>query len=102
MRILAPPPLSFQLAEVSALDKLPARPEDHAGQIGGWRQMDGLSGRQRQVLVLVGHGFSNKAIAHALGISEATVKQHLTAIMRRLGVTGRTEAALRIPPPPKA
>lgn len=64
--------------------------------------MDGLSERQRQVLALVGRGLSNKAIAHALGISEATVKQHLTAIMRRLGVTGRTEAALRIPPPPKA
>ena len=57
-----------------------------------------LTPRQRQILVMVGAGQSNKAIAFALGLSEATVKEHLTAIMRRLGVATRTEAALRLPP----
>ena len=60
---------------------------------------DRLTGRQRQILALVGQGLSNKAIAFALGIAEATVKEHLTAIMRRLGVATRTEAALRATPP---
>ena len=59
-----------------------------------------LTPRQRQVLVMVGAGHSNKAIAFALGVSEATVKEHLTAIMRRLGVVTRTEAALHLPPSP--
>ncbi|WP_084506473.1 response regulator transcription factor [Geminicoccus roseus] len=58
-----------------------------------------LTARQRQVLALVRQGLSNKAIAHALGIAEATVKEHLSAIMQRLGVATRTEAALRAPPP---
>jgi len=56
---------------------------------------DRLTERQQQILALVGQGLSNKGIAYALGITEATVKEHLTAIMRRLGVATRTEAALR-------
>lgn len=53
-----------------------------------------LSPRQRQVLELIGMGRPNKLIAHELGISENTVKAHLRQIMKRLGVTNRTEAAL--------
>ncbi len=53
-----------------------------------------LSPRQRQVLDLIGRGRPNKLIAHELGISENTVKAHLRQIMKRLGVTNRTEAAL--------
>ncbi len=53
-----------------------------------------LSPRQRQVLELIGRGRPNKLIAHELGISENTVKAHLRQIMKRLGVTNRTEAAL--------
>jgi DNA-binding NarL/FixJ family response regulator len=58
-----------------------------------------LTARQHQILDLVGQGHSNKAIAFALGISEATVKEHLTIIMRRLRVSSRTEAALRTSTP---
>jgi DNA-binding NarL/FixJ family response regulator len=54
-----------------------------------------LSERQQQVLALIADGWPNKTIAHALGISEATVKSHVTVLMRRLGVCSRTEAALR-------
>jgi DNA-binding NarL/FixJ family response regulator len=58
------------------------------------RPTDELSGRERQVLVLVGTGIPNKQIARRLGISEKTVKVHLTNIFRRIGVEDRTQAAL--------
>jgi DNA-binding NarL/FixJ family response regulator len=53
-----------------------------------------LSERQRTILVLVAEGKQNKHIARALGISEKTVKAHLTSIYQALGVTDRTQAAL--------
>jgi DNA-binding NarL/FixJ family response regulator len=56
-----------------------------------------LTARQRQIHELVVKGLSNKAIAHVLGIQESTVKAHVTALMRRLGVISRTEATLQHP-----
>jgi DNA-binding NarL/FixJ family response regulator len=53
-----------------------------------------LSDREREVLVLLGRGQSNKAIARTLDIAEKTVKAHLTSAFRRIGVTNRVEAAL--------
>jgi DNA-binding NarL/FixJ family response regulator len=53
-----------------------------------------LSGREREVLVLVAEGSANKQIARRLGISEKTVKGHLTNIFHALGVGDRTQAAL--------
>ena len=53
-----------------------------------------LSDREREVLVLVGAGLANKQIASRLGISEKTVKGHLSRIFQALGVTDRTQAAL--------
>lgn len=55
---------------------------------------DALPRRQREVLALVARGLSNRAIAAELGVAEKTVKNHLTGIMRTLGVTSRTQAAL--------
>jgi DNA-binding NarL/FixJ family response regulator len=55
---------------------------------------DQLSDREREVLVLVADGLANKQIARHLGISERTVKAHLTSIFQRIGVTDRTQAAL--------
>ncbi len=54
----------------------------------------GLTPMQLKVLLAVLDGQLNKQIAHALGISEATVKAHMTAIMRKLDVNNRTQAAL--------
>jgi DNA-binding NarL/FixJ family response regulator len=54
----------------------------------------GLTSREQEVLALVGEGKANKQIARALGISERTVKAHLTSIFSRLGVADRTQAAL--------
>ena len=53
-----------------------------------------LTPREREVLAQVGSGLSNKVIAIRLGISEATVKAHLTRIYQQIGVTDRTQAAL--------
>lgn len=55
----------------------------------------GLTGRQRQVLGLLATGSSNKVISAELGISEATVKLHVHHILRALGVSNRTAAALK-------
>ena len=54
----------------------------------------GLSQRELEVLGLVGDGLPNKLIARRLGVSEKTVKAHLTNVFRRIGVTDRTQAAL--------
>jgi DNA-binding NarL/FixJ family response regulator len=53
-----------------------------------------LTEREREVLALVGAGLPNKLIARRLGISEKTVKAHLTSVFRHLGVFDRTQAAL--------
>ena len=53
-----------------------------------------LTDRERQVLDLVRQGLANKQIARRLGISERTVKAHLTSVYSSLGVSDRTQAAL--------
>lgn len=53
-----------------------------------------LSPREREVLSLMAHGKSNKEIARTLGITEATVKCHVSVILMRLGVTDRTQAVI--------
>ncbi len=53
-----------------------------------------LSSRETEVLLLVSDGMPNKLIARRLGISESTVKAHLTSVFSQLGVTDRTQAAL--------
>jgi DNA-binding NarL/FixJ family response regulator len=58
------------------------------------RHRERLTDRERQVLTLVSQGLANKAIARRLGVSEKTVKSHLTTVFARIGVTDRTQAAL--------
>jgi two-component system, NarL family, nitrate/nitrite response regulator NarL len=53
-----------------------------------------LTTRQRAVLELLGRGETNKAIARRLGLREGTVKAHMRQIIRKLGVTNRTEVAV--------
>ena len=58
------------------------------------REVASLTPTQLKVLLAVLEGQLNKQIAHTLGIAEATVKAHMTAIMRKLDVKNRTQAAL--------
>jgi DNA-binding NarL/FixJ family response regulator len=53
-----------------------------------------LSAREREVLALVTSGLPNKSIGRRLGITERTVKAHLTRIYQQLGVRDRTQAAM--------
>jgi DNA-binding NarL/FixJ family response regulator len=53
-----------------------------------------LSQREREVLELVSKGLANKQVGRRLGITERTVKAHLTNVFARIGVTDRTQAAL--------
>jgi DNA-binding NarL/FixJ family response regulator len=53
-----------------------------------------LTPRQHEVLALIADGHSNKEIAHRIGTSEGTVKAHITAIMRVLGVRNRVQLLL--------
>jgi DNA-binding CsgD family transcriptional regulator len=56
--------------------------------------IDSLTPRERQVLMLLSHAADNREISRRLGIAERTVKAHLTNLMAKIKVTGRTEAAL--------
>ncbi len=53
-----------------------------------------LTDKQKEVLDLVARGLSNRLIARQMGISEKTVKTHLTAVYAALGVSDRLQAAL--------
>jgi DNA-binding NarL/FixJ family response regulator len=53
-----------------------------------------LSPREMEILELICQGASNKSIARQLGISYQTVKNHVTAVLQKLGVKDRTQAVL--------
>nr|WP_315473494.1 response regulator [uncultured Rhodoferax sp.] len=53
-----------------------------------------LSAREREILLLVAHGDSNKLIARQLDIAEATVKVHVQGILRKLQLSSRVQAAV--------
>ncbi len=57
-------------------------------------QVAALTPQQFRVMTMIAEGLLNKQIAWELGVSEATVKAHMTAIMRKLGVNNRTQVAL--------
>jgi DNA-binding NarL/FixJ family response regulator len=75
------------LAPKAAAELLASRAERPIGDVE-------LTARERDVLQLVIAGDANKQIARKLGISEKTVKGHLTNLFQRIGVQDRTQAAL--------
>ncbi|GAA2060681.1 LuxR C-terminal-related transcriptional regulator [Streptomyces carpaticus] len=70
----------------------------HAGdqRENGRRQPDfaALTRRETQVLALLASGQPNRSLARQLGISERTVRAHITSLTRKLGIPTRIEAAL--------
>lgn len=68
--------------------ELSETPDDDLARIAS------LTPAQRRILGGIRQGLLNKQIAYELAISEATVKAHITAILRKLGVNSRTQAVL--------
>jgi DNA-binding NarL/FixJ family response regulator len=87
---------AIETAIRAALGQAPiAAQDDEAGAIDAIRSdVAALTPAQLKVLLAVLDGQLNKQIAFSLKISEATVKAHMTAIMRKLDVSNRTQAAL--------
>ncbi|KAF7788792.1 hypothetical protein PRUB_a1857 [Pseudoalteromonas rubra] len=78
---------------------LPASLKDQIAELDGEdkqlaQQIASLTPQQYKVLQYLHEGLLNKQIAYELNISEATVKAHITAIFRKLGVYNRTQAVL--------
>ena len=58
------------------------------------RRLSTLTPQQVRVLMMLSEGLLNKQIAYELGVSEATVKAHVSAILQKLGVESRTQAVI--------
>lgn len=69
-------------------------PESSAADDDDLARIASLTPAQRRILGAIRQGLLNKQIAYELAISEATVKAHITAILRKLGVNSRTQAVL--------
>jgi DNA-binding NarL/FixJ family response regulator len=81
-----------QLVPVNPGSELPHTPiggDAHPAEFG-------LTERQAEVLALMAHGKSNRGIAEQLGLTEGTVKIHITAIFKSLGVSSRTQALIAV------
>jgi DNA-binding NarL/FixJ family response regulator len=77
----------------------PLAPHAAREVLAAWRdlrQPRELTPRELDVLLLLAEGLPNKVIARRLGIGEKTVKGHVTRVFHALGVTDRTQAALRV------
>ncbi|PWR23501.1 response regulator transcription factor [Zavarzinia compransoris] len=76
---------------------LPAGTGDSAGGASRQdiaRRLGELTPQQLKVLSMMSQGLLNKQIAYELGVGEATVKAHVTAILKKLGVHSRTQAVI--------
>jgi len=69
-------------------------PGNNVSEVELAERMAQLTPQQFKVLMMMSQGLLNKQIAFELGVSEATIKAHVTAIMSKLGVNNRTQAVL--------
>lgn len=59
-------------------------------------RLKSLTPQQTRVLGMLGEGLLNKQIAYDLGVSEATIKAHVSAVLQKLGVDSRTQAVIKL------
>ena len=76
------------------IDELAASSEPLPAHLATAEGLDRLTEREREVVALIARGLHNKAIAGELGITDHTVRHHLTAIFGKLGVSDRLELAV--------
>jgi two-component system, NarL family, nitrate/nitrite response regulator NarL len=76
------------------IDELAASSEPLPAHLATAEGLDRLTERERDVVALIARGMHNKAIAGELGITDHTVRHHLTAIFAKLGVSDRLELAV--------
>jgi len=74
------------------IEEIPPTPEQQALAA----RLASLTPQQYRVLVMLNEGLLNKQIAYELGVSEATIKAHVTAIFRKLEVKNRTQAVITL------
>jgi DNA-binding NarL/FixJ family response regulator len=73
------------------LEQFAQRPEPRSA---GLATIENLTGREREILRLLASGHSNAEIAKELYLSETTVKSHVSAVLRKLGVRDRVQAVI--------
>ena len=88
------------IAQIAALavagaDVLPEQPDPTvAGEVSGWDCNEGLTAREREIVVLVARGLSNRDIAARLVISKRTVDAHVNHIFAKLGLSSRVQLTI--------
>ncbi len=83
------------LLDASATTKLLARLRDEGQQQEGEDDtLPGLTEREREILVLIGEGLTNRQIGQRLYLAEKTVKNHISRLLAKLGVQRRIQAAV--------
>lgn len=60
------------------------------------KRLQALTPQQTRVLSMLAEGLLNKQIAYELGVSEATIKAHVSAVLQKLGVDSRTQAVIQL------
>jgi DNA-binding NarL/FixJ family response regulator len=86
--------LSGEIYLPPKLQEMTSRSESAQGEGKSLAQRFGLTTAQARVMELLAEGRSNRQIGELLGLTEGTVKIHVSAIIKTLGVTNRSEAAL--------
>ena len=86
---------AFSPLELSSAPRPPASPPSSTPFIDATAYTEQLTEREREILVLVTQGASNRQIAEHLYLTEGTVKNHMSSILNKLGVRDRTQAALK-------
>lgn len=71
-----------------------AVPEENKASTSSQTLLENITKREREVLILIAQGMSNKEIASVLVIAEKTVKTHVSSILAKLNLADRTQAAL--------
>lgn len=99
--VVMPPPIAAKVvAELSRRPPAPFTPPAPASLPASLpaeadrRALALLTEREREVLRLLGHGYSNREIGEALYITEGTAKNHVSSVIDKLGLRDRTQAAL--------